>query len=211
MWAMINNGTVSGVTKADPTGRHHPSLQWVAVPVAWQGLIEDGCRYSEGAFLPPALLTEAGAVDTDPVSGDPLPDIDWLAARSIAGIATFAAEARRKATLGADAIEIATWPAKEAMAQRHQAATATAGDAAALQAEADLRTMTVADLVTLILARADVFKLAGGKIKGWQAKCEAHVATEAAAGDVAALVDGLATLKAQAAAELETLLQQLQA
>lgn len=211
MWARIDNGIVSGVTRADPTGRHHPSLQWVAVPVEWRGLVQDGCRYAGGEFLPPALRNEDGTVATDPVSGDPLPDIDWLAARAVAGIAAFGTEARRQASLGADAIEIATWPAKEAMAMRHQAAATTAGDDAALLAEADLREITVTDLVTLILTRAEAFKVAAGKIKGWQVKCEAHVATQAAAGNINALVLGLASLKAQATAELATLLQQLQA
>ncbi|CAN0028348.1 unnamed protein product [Chrysoparadoxa australica] len=129
----------------------------------------------------------------------------------MAGVRSTALDARQKASGGADTIEIASWPAKEAMARRQDADTAFADDTAALQAEADLRGITVADLVTLILARAAAFKLAAGKIQGWQKQSEDLVTTQAANGDPAALVAGLAALKAQAAAELATLLSELSA
>lgn len=213
MYARIQNGAVAEISKAEanPAAAHHPSMTWVQVPLEWRALIGHRCRWTGDAFLPPVQIAADGSPILDAQTGEPLTDFGWLSTRAIAGIRAFAADARAQAALGADPIEIATWPAKEAMAKRHQAAATDTDDNDALQAEADLRGETVADLVTLILAKAAAFKVAAGKIKGWQNQAETHVATEAANGNATALVMGLATLKAQAAAELETLLQQLQA
>ncbi|MCR9073887.1 MAG: hypothetical protein NXI18_19535 [Alphaproteobacteria bacterium] len=203
IWARIQSGTVVELTSHDPDGRYHPDLAWVAVPAEWEQLVAPRCRYVSGAFRPPL----AHGADGQPLETD---DMGWLAAQAIQGVRSFAAEARIRAAGTSDPVEIASWAAKEAMAKRHQAAASTADDDAALQAEADLRSSTVPDLVDLILVKAAAYKLAAGKIQGWQRQAETLIATEVAASNPSALVLGLATLKAQATAELETLLQQLQ-
>ncbi|MCR9268194.1 MAG: hypothetical protein NXI03_11545, partial [Alphaproteobacteria bacterium] len=133
------------------------------------------------------------------------------ASRARAGIAAFAARSRLAAAGTTDQIEVASWAEKAAMARRYQGAATDAADDAALQAEADLRGTTVEALATVILTKAAAYKLAAGKIQGWQRAAETHVDTETANGDVDALVSGLATIKADATAELEALLQQLSA
>lgn len=202
-WARIQNSTVVELVDYDPNGRYHPDLVWVSVPAEWDGLLAPRCRYVSGEFRPPV----AHDVDGHPLASD---DMEWLADAAMKGVRAFAAEARLKAAGTPDAIEIATWSAKEAMAKRHTSDLATADDIAALEAEADLRSTTVADLVALILVKAAAYKLAAGKIQGWQRQAETIIQDEVTAANPAALVLGLATLKSQATAELTTLLQQLQ-
>jgi hypothetical protein len=205
MYARIENGTVAELIESDidPSPLHHPTLVYVQVPPEWRNLIAYRCRYTAGKFEPPLQMR----LDT----GETVDGMAWLAHRARAGIRSFAADARVQAAGTDDPVEIASWPAKEAMAKRHQAATTDAGDDAALQAEADLAGKTVPDLVTGILAKAANHKLATGKIKGWQDQAETLVAAELATGNADAMVLGLATLKAQATAELQVLLAQLQA
>ncbi|MGJ7459471.1 DUF4376 domain-containing protein [Halomonas sp. RA08-2] len=49
MWARIENGTVTEITDIDPTGRFHPSIQWVACSTDTR----PGWHYDGEQCLPP--------------------------------------------------------------------------------------------------------------------------------------------------------------
>jgi hypothetical protein len=48
MWARIENGTVAEITEIDPTGRFHPSMNWVACGAGvFPGWTYDGLAFAE--------------------------------------------------------------------------------------------------------------------------------------------------------------------
>ena len=48
MWALIVDGAVREVTDIDPSGRFHPSLEWVACDES----VQDHMIYEDGGFYP---------------------------------------------------------------------------------------------------------------------------------------------------------------